>query len=264
MQRVQARARLSSLRRAADTMRESVTKASNETGSARMAGMAVSLIRRLVLVGAVCLGVVAANAQPKVAEQPPPTEWEVLDQRPGDGEQCLVCGERIYGEDVVEIRYQGRTFHVAKPLLGDFEGDPARYFAKLQARSALFDEESLAGPRPMALGWFWLGVYVLAGVICSAMCGYVAVCRALSPLPWFFAGLAGNVAGVVLVMFVPRGDESALPAGIPRGLCKVPTTLNPKACPSCRVTNHPCAERCGNCGSPLTPSAVAETRRVSE
>lgn len=242
-------------------MRGPVTKVSNKTGSARMA---VSLIRGLVLAGAVSLGVVAASAHPSAAEEPPRTEWEVLDQRPGDGERCLVCGERIYGEDVVEIRYQGRTFHVAKPFLGDFQGDPARYFAKLQARSALFDEESLAGSRPLALGWFWMGVYVLAGLICSAMCGYVAVCKALSPLPWFFAGLVGNVAGVVLVLFVPRGDDSALPAGIPRGLCKVPTTRSPRACPTCRATNHPCAETCGSCGSPLKPSAVAETKRVSE
>lgn len=227
--------------------------------------MTMARMRTMVLLGAVFLAGAAASVLPTaVAAEPSRTQWEVLDQRPGVGEQCLVCGERIYGEDVVEIRYQGRTFHVAQPFLGDFEEDPARYFAKLQARSALFDEESLAGARPMALGWFWLGVYVLAGVICAAMCGYVAVCRALSPLPWFFAGLVGNVAGVALVMFVPRGDESALPAGIPRGLCKVPTTRTPKACPSCRATNHPCAETCGNCGSPLTPSAVAETRRVSE
>ncbi len=245
-------------------MREHVTKVSNKAGSTRLARMAASLGRSLVLVGFVALGVVAAGAQPVAAAQPPQTEWEVLDQRPGVGEQCLVCGERIYGEDVVEIRYQGRTFHVGRPFLGDFQEDPARYFAKLQARSALFDEESLAGPRPMALGWFWMGVYVLAGLVSSAMCGYVAVCKARTPLPWFFAGLVGNVAGIAVVMFVPRGDESALPAGIPRGLCKVPTTHNPKACPSCRATNHPCAETCGNCGGSLTPSAEPETRRVSE
>lgn len=129
-------------------MREFVTKPSNRSGLARAAA---ALDRSVVLAGVVALSVVVAGARPITAAQPPPTEWEVLDQRPGDGEQCLVCGKRIYGEDIVEIRYQGRTFYVGKPFLGDFEGDPARYFAKLQARSALFDEESLEGVRSMAV-----------------------------------------------------------------------------------------------------------------
>ncbi len=190
--------------------------------------------------------------------------WVVLDQRPGDGEQCLVCRKRVYDEDVVEIRFKGRTFFVGKPFMGDFEADPARYFARIQARAALFDEDALRAVRPMAFGWLWFGGYVLAGLLCSASCAYIAVCKGLTPLRWFFAGLFGNVAGLGLVMFVPRGDAATLPAGIPVGFAKVPTTRAPAACPSCGVANHPSAARCSDCHMALTPTVAAETGRVAE
>ena len=184
--------------------------------------------------------------------------WVVLDERPGDGEQCLVCRKRVYDEDVVEIRYKGRTFFVGKPFMGDFEADPAHYFARIQARSALFDEGALAASRPMNFGWLWLGGYVLAGMFCSALCGYIAVTRGLWPLPWFFAGLFGNVAGLALVLVLPRGEVATLPAGIPDGLAKVPTTRAPSVCPSCGSSNHPSATRCADCHASLTPTVEAE------
>jgi len=190
--------------------------------------------------------------------------WVILDRRPGDGEQCLVCRKPVVDEDVFEIRFMGRTFFVGTPFMGDFEADPARYFARLQARAALFDENALAADRPMAFGWLWFGTYVLVGLFCSALCAYIAVCKGLTPLPWFFAGLFGNVAGLGLVMFVGRGDAAALPAGIPAGLAKVPTTRAPVACPSCGVTNHPSAARCADCREPLTPSVTPEAGRVAQ
>ena len=205
---------------------------------------------------------VAADVEP--AQTHGEAGWVVLDQRPGDGEQCLVCRKRVYDEDVVEIRFKGRTFFVGKPFMGDFEADPARYFARIQARSALFDEAAFAANRPMAYGWLWLGGYVLAGVVCSALCAYIAVCKGLTPLPWFFAGLLGNVAGLGLVMSVGGGDAAALPAGIPAGLAKVPTTYAPAACPSCGAANHPSAARCADCRELLTPRVSPEAGRVAK
>ena len=216
------------------------------------------------MLGSCLVVVVAVALSPASSSELHQPQWEVLEQRPGQGEQCLVCRKRVYDQDVVEIRYQGRTFHVGLPFLGDFENDPEHYFARLQARSALFDENALVGGRSMAFGWLWLGVYVLGGLVCSALCGYIAVCKALPPLPWFFAGLAGNLAGLGLIMVVPRGDVAALPAGIPPGFRKVPTTRAPVTCPSCGITNHPCARRCPGCGHALTPTVESEARRVSE
>ncbi len=203
----------------------------------------------------------AADVEP--VQQPGETGWVVLDERPGEGEQCLVCRKRVYDEDVVEIIYKGRTFFVGKPFMDDFEADPARYFARLQARAALFDENALAADRPMAFGWLGLGTYVLVGLFCSALCAYIAVCKGRTPLPWFFGGLFGNVAGLGLVMFVGRGDAAALPAGIPAGFAKVPTTYAPAACPSCGAANHPSAARCADCREPLTPTVASEAGRVT-
>ncbi len=211
---------------------------------------------------AVVSAAVAADVEPGRTDGE--AGWVVLDQRPGDGEQCLVCRKPVVGEDVVEIRFKGRTFFVGKPFMGDFEADPARYFARIQARSALFDESALAAKRAMAFGWLWLGCYVLAGMLCSALCAYIAVCKGLMPLPWFFAGVFGNVAGLGRVMSVGGGDAAALPAGIPAGLAKVPTTRAPVACPSCGAANHPSAARCADCREPLTPTVTPEARRVAE
>ena len=121
-----------------------------------------------------------------------------------------------------------------------FAHDPQRYFHKLQARSVLFDETSIVD-RPMSIGWLIFGFYVLVGLVCSTICGYLAVSRALDPLPWFFAALVGNVAVLIVLMIAPKGDPTAMPAGVPAGLAKVPTTRAPVRCPACGAENHPSA-----------------------
>lgn len=195
------------------------------------------------------------------ASTAPPAPWQVLDEHPGRGEQCLVCGQRIFEIPVVEVRYKGRRFHVAGPMLPEFQADPDLYFEKLQARSALFDERAVA-PREMSGGWLGLGVYVLIGLVFAAACGYLAVARARAPLPWFFAGLIGNVIALAALVATPRGDASRLPAGVPPGLAKVPTTRSPVACPACGTANHPAAAACGECGGRLEPAVESETARV--
>jgi len=189
--------------------------------------------------------------------------WQVVgDERPGRGEQCLVCNSRVYGHDVVEVRYKGRTFHVkAGQMFGEFEGDPDKFFQKLQARSVLFDEDGVAAA-PMSTGWLWMGVYVLAGLIFGAICGYVAVGRALAPLPWFVAGLVGNIAALIVLFMAPKGDRTLLPAGVPAGLAKVPTTRAPVRCSACNGQNHPGAGECSHCGARLDPTVEPETQRL--
>ncbi len=184
-----------------------------------------------------------------------------LDRRPGVGEQCIVCGRAIEGDEIVELRYKGRTFHVAAKMLGDLEGDPELYFQQLQARSALFDERAMEGRRA-SRGWLWFGGYFAVGLVFAALCGYLAVSRSLQPLPWFFAGLAGNVAALGVLLARPRGDASALPGGVPAGLAKVPATHAAVPCPSCGAANHPAAADCSDCGAALAPALEPETARV--
>lgn len=201
---------------------------------------------------------------PLIADQDPEREPAApveLDRKIGEGEQCIVCGQTIDGLEVVEVRYKGRSFFVAAKMLDELKGDPDTYFEKLQARSALFDERAMEGRRTSS-GWLYFGVYVLVGLVFAALCGYLAVSRSLAPIPWFFAGLAGNVVALAVLLATPRGDASALPAGVPAGLAKVPVTRLPVPCPSCGTSNHPAAAACSGCGTGLAPALEPETARV--
>lgn len=216
-----------------------------------------------VVLGAIVLGIVVLAGLTAVVaadDGPEPAATE-LDRRAGEGERCLVCGQVIHGGEVVELRYKGRTFFVAAKMLEAFEDDPEAYFQQLQATSALFDERSMEG-RQVSSGWLYFGLYVLIGLVFAAACGYLAVSRSLSPLPWFFAGLVGNVAALAVLLATPRGDPAALPAGVPTGLAKVPTTRAPATCPGCGAANHPSASVCGDCGKTLSPTIAAETAAV--
>ncbi len=211
-----------------------------------------------ILLAALLVAPVAVADQGAEREVDPPVE---LERRPGEGEQCIVCGRAIEGLEIVVVRYKGRTFFVAAKMLEEFEGAPDAYFQKLQARSALFDERAMEGRRT-SNGWLYLGGYVLVGLVFAALCGYLAVSRSLQPLPWFFAGLAGNVAALAVLLVTPRGDPAALPAGVPAGLAKVPVTRAPVRCPSCGAANHPAAAACSGCGAAFAPELEPETARV--
>ncbi len=174
-------------------------------------------------------------------------EWQALGRRPGEGEQCLVCRQRIHGDEVVEIRYKGRRFFVAAKMIDAFEDDPDTYFRALQARSAWFDERTHEG-RQVAWGWVAIGCYVLIGLVCAAICGFLAIRRSLAPLPWFFAGLAGNVVALVFLLISPRGDPASVSAA----------SHAPVPCPACGAGNHPSSSECGRCQAALVPTVESE------
>jgi hypothetical protein len=207
--------------------------------------------RPVVLTITLLIGLSQAPAA-QVSQEP-----EELDRYAGDGQQCLVCGLPIHDQDVVEIRYKGRTFHVSADMLGEFRDRPDTYFRRLQARSVLFDERSTEAGQ-LSVGWLIVGCYVLVGLVFAALCGYLAVARSLEPVPWFFAGLIGNLAALFVLLATPRGNASTPTAG----LTKVPTTREPLPCPDCGSHNHPAATNCSECGSTLSPAVEAETVRV--
>ncbi len=192
-------------------------------------------------------------AQPSAEEQ----GLTILERRQGQGEQCLVCGQGIHGKEIVEVRYKGRTFHIAAGMLEEFVATPETYFRNLEPRSGLFDEQAMP-LATMSKGWLYLGLYVVIGLVFAALCGYLAIGRGLAPLPWFFAGLAGNVAALVLLLLTPRGD----PKGVPAGLAKVNLTALPRQCPACSAMNHPAAAACSACDGHLQPMGQPETARV--
>ena len=183
-----------------------------------------------------------------------------------DGDRCLACDSEI-GESDFVLLHRGRRvpMHVGA-CEAHWDADPLPIFAKLQAKGALFQEAEHAAEHAGVSHspWFWFGVYVLAGLISSAASAYVAVNRAQPPLAWFFAGLAGNVAALVVLLFIiPRGDPSLLPAGVPVGLAKVPRTRAPRACEGCGAESHPSASKCGGCGASMVPLMPSEVQSVS-
>jgi hypothetical protein len=175
-------------------------------------------------------------AQEGTASQEAKHQLTVIEERTGRGEQCLVCGQRIYDSAIIELRYKGRRFHLAASMLEDFEQSPDIYFRQLQAHSGLFDETAITTPG-LSKGWLYLGCYVVLGLISAALCGYIAIGRGLAPIPWFFAGLAGNVAALGLLHLAPRGDAS----GVPKGFAKASRTPLPLPSPACGSANHPAA-----------------------
>lgn len=221
-----------------------------------IAGALLALVT-VTLAAVTPAGVSAAGGESDAASSGGEAPVTELGRHPGRGEQCLVCRQAIHGHEVVEVRYKGRTFHVAAMMLEEFEADPEAYFQELQARSALFDERAMEGRRT-SKGWLWLGLWVLAGLACSALCGYLAVSRGLPPRTWFLAGLVVNVAAVAALLAAPRGDA----ADVPAGLAKVPTTHGPLPCPRCGAPNHPAAAACSACGARLSPAFEPETARV--
>ena len=199
-----------------------------------------------------------SGAQARDASPSSDAGWEILARHPGDGEQCLVCKQPIEGEPAVEIRYKGRVFHVKESMMDDFRADPEAYFRSMQARSGLFDEAAMP-ERPMRTGWLAFGVYLVIGLLFGAICGSVAMGRSRPALPWFFAGLAGNVIALGVLLLTTSAEEGG---AAPVGLRKVPRTRAPRPCPHCGATNHPSARACSSCGGALEPKAPAETERV--
>ena len=177
---------------------------------------------------------------------------------PADKRPCLVCGG-AYHEEMEIIQYQGRwVFLCEGPCRQAWEADPDLFFAQLQGQGALFGEEQVI-PGQIHYGWFYFGLYVLAGLVCGALCSYMAISRGMAATGWLAAGLLLNViALLILAVFVKK----PLLENIPKGARKIPATANPVLCPECKGENHPSAERCAQCGHALTPTVKAETNVI--
>ncbi len=147
------------------------------------------------------------------------------------------------------------TLGVSMPLLSQVTPQSAD-----RPRGGLFSEEGLSG-QALSLGWFVLGLYVLAGLIFAGACAHQAVHKALSPIPWFFMGFFLNVVGYLLLLTRERGDWHEFPAGIPCGLRKVPRTFYSEECPGCGYHNHPAGHYCPGCGNEMEPAFESEATR---
>jgi hypothetical protein len=180
---------------------------------------------------------------------------------------CISCDRPAPPGAITEV-YKGRRITVCNEVCREhWHANRDALFASLQARGALFDEKAMpadeqASQPSLFSGWFWFGVWVLAGLICGAIGAYVALGRGLPPLPWLLAGLAFNVVALLVLATRPRGDLSRLPEGVPEGLRKIPATHEPLACARCGNANHPSARRCSRCGAALSPEIASEVEKT--
>jgi hypothetical protein len=178
------------------------------------------------------------------------------------GERCTVCGVPLTEDDIAFI-VKGRRVPLNKAMVSEFLQNQEKYFATMQPRSALFQEE-LDAPAGTALGgvssgWFLFGLYVLVALIFGGMSGYTAVAKGLKPIPNFFVGFVFSAFGYLYVVTRPRQVEEG---EIPSGLVKVPATSAPVSCETCGYTNHPSAKKCANCGASLKPIVQSDVTRV--
>jgi hypothetical protein len=109
--------------------------------------------------------------------------------------------------------------------------------------------------------WFWLGCYVLAGLVFGALAAHRALQTGNRALPWFFAGLLFSLPGYLFLLTRPKREVTA-PGGVPVGLKKMGTTYEPTPCVRCGEMNHPAATECIGCGGKLTPRVASEVHRA--
>ncbi|MFQ5638061.1 MAG: hypothetical protein ACE5IR_08705 [bacterium] len=181
---------------------------------------------------------------------------------PEKNERCLVCGVALTPDDIVLI-VRGRRVPLNQAMVDSFLNNQEEYFAKLQPKSALF-QENLQAPLGssqggMSLGWFLFGAYILIALTFSGLSGNAAIVKGLPPIPHFFIGFFFSLFGYLYVLTRP---EAADKGHIPKGLTKVPVTKAPIVCPQCGNTNHPTATGCLQCKAQLEPAWESEINRA--
>ncbi|MGH8248277.1 MAG: hypothetical protein ACREUU_17790, partial [Gammaproteobacteria bacterium] len=70
----------------------------------------------------------------------------------------------------------------------------------------------------MAGGYFWLGAYVLAGLVFGGLCASRAVAKGRPAVGWFFAGLF-LLAPAYMMLVLTKGDEPARGGTLPPLRC---------------------------------------------
>ncbi|MCG8607943.1 zinc ribbon domain-containing protein [bacterium] len=182
---------------------------------------------------------------------------------PKSGERCIICDVPLTDGDTV-LMVRGRRVPLKAAMVDSFMNSQEKYFADLQPKSALF-QENLDVPRGavqggISLRWFLFGSYVLLALVSAAVSGYAAVSKGLPAIHNFFIGLLLSVFGMIYVLTRP---PLAKKGSIPPGMTKVPDTHAPQRCPNCGQSNHPTASLCAYCGQDLTPSYESEISRAS-
>jgi len=202
-----------------------------------------------------------AGAKPEAAQPPEKASGEriltiTVPVRPGD--RCVVCGTLLQSGDKVYL-VEGQRVGIMPSMEPQLRSDPWAYLARLKPRGGLFGGEVAPGSR-VSDAWLLLGMYVVLGLVFSAVCAHRALNTGQAPIPWFFAGLLFNAFGYLALLLRPAGPQA--PVARHAGVVKIPATRDPQACPRCGAENHPAAMNCLHCGARLTPLTDSEVTKL--
>jgi hypothetical protein len=193
------------------------------------------------------------------AQQPPVVdETFKTEVTPRRHEVCLGCLKAIGPGDKVYL-VEGQRVPVHVGHCDDVvRADPQRFLSILKPRGGLFGGET--APRVPATDlWLFLGMYVVLGLVFSAVCAHRALNSGRRPVRWFFAGLFFNAAGYLALL--TRAAAPVVPSRY-AGMTKIPSTAEPEPCPACGEANHPTAARCQSCGGALRPAGLSEVAKT--
>ena len=177
-------------------------------------------------------------------------------------EDCLVCGK---SHDIANyvVYYKGMEFPLCSSGCLDHYSEAASHkkldsiTAKIEPRAALFQEDSNQRD-PLAKTFFWLGYYVLIGLVFGGLASYAAVQRGFNPWSGFIIGFFLNVIGFIIVFSTPMQKMQFSSVG----LTKVPKTRNEVICSGCGHSNHPSAKTCIECGQKFKSRIRSEVQAV--
>jgi len=177
-------------------------------------------------------------------------------------EECAVCG-RTHDESLFAVEYKGRSLRLCSGeclemfhrLLSTDRLD--RITSDVEPRGALFHADSTVSP-PLSRFFFFLGVYLLSGLLMGGLSAFIAIRRGRGSGSAFILGMALNAAGLDVVLLRPKPPTDSSPDG----LTKAPATLSSVSCPGCNANVHPTARRCVLCGAELKPSLSSEVERA--
>ncbi len=172
--------------------------------------------------------------------------------------ECLVCGGKHHNVDQV-VKYKGMDLPlcsescVAHFQAAQVKGELNAITGKIEPRGVLFQEDSTP-KHPAKKITFWLGYFMLLGLVCGGMSAYIALQKGLPGFNHFLLGFFLNFIGIILVA-LKRAEVMRFHA---EGLVKIPATHTEVVCPKCGHHLHPAAKRCNACNATMQPAVSSE------
>jgi hypothetical protein len=173
------------------------------------------------------------------------------------GDLCIVCDMEIDKNSGIGFLLQGRRITIDLEHVHEFFNNPEKYFYKMQAKVALYDERAIISDQ-INPDWFLFGLWIVIALICAAICANIAMRKGLNSQSWFYYGFVFNLFGLIYLTTLVNKSTHILP----KRLGKINLTDAPLKCNACDQYNHPSANECSYCGNGLQSISESELDKV--